>query len=81
MKAFHDISGICALRPSKSERAAAAENCLTNPTSGDKLVIKTLVLVVHGVKSKESKGSSELKAIRKAAESRGITLVDLVTKH
>jgi diacylglycerol kinase family enzyme len=81
MKAFHDISGISALRPSKSERAAAAENCLTNPTSGDKLVIKTLVLVVHGVKSKESKGLSELKAIRKAAESRGITLVELVTTH
>lgn len=79
MSAFHDISGISALRPSKSERAAAAENCLTKPTSGDKLVIKTLVLVVHGVKSKESKGSRELKSIRVAAETRGIKLVELVT--
>ena len=79
MSAFHDISGISALRPSKSERAAAAENCLTKPKSGDKLVIKTLVLVVHGVKSKESKGSRELKSIRVAAETRGIKLVELVT--
>ena len=79
MSAFHDISGISALRPSKSERAAAAENCLTKPTSGDKLVIKTLVLVVHGVKSKESKGARELKPIRVAAETRGIKLVELVT--
>ena len=81
MSAFHDISGISALRPSKSERAAAAENCLTKPTSGDKLVIKTLVLVVHGVKSKESKGSRELKSIRVAAETRGIELIELVTTH
>ena len=44
-------------------------------------MIKTLVLVVHGVKSKESKGSGELKAIRVAAESRGIKLVELVTTH
>ena len=79
MSAFHDISGISALRPSKSERAAAAENCLTKPKSGDKLVIKTLVLVVHGVKSKERKGSGELKSIRVAAETRGIKLVELVT--
>ena len=81
MSAFHDISGISALRPSKSERAAAAENCLTKPTSGEKLVIKTLVLVVHGVKSKESKGSGELRSIRVAAETRGIELIELVTTH
>lgn len=81
MSAFHDISGISALRPSKSERAAAAENCLTKPTSGEKLVIKTLVLVVHGVKSKESKGSGELRSIRVAAETRGIKLIELVTTH
>lgn len=81
MSAFHDISGISALRPSKSERAAAAENCLTKPTSGEKLVIKTLVLVVHGVKSKESKGSGELRSIRVAAQTRGIELIELVTTH
>ena len=81
MSAFHDISGISALRPSKSERAAAAENCLTKPTSGEKLVSKTLVLVVHGVKSKESKGSGELRSIRVAAETRGIKLIELVTTH
>ena len=81
MSAVHDISGISALRPSKSERAAAAENCLTKPTSGEKLVIKTLVLVVHGVKSKESKGSGELRSIRVAAETRGIELIELVTTH
>jgi diacylglycerol kinase family enzyme len=79
MSAFDDISGLSALRPSKSERQTSAENCLTKTLSSDTLVIKTLVLVVHGVKSKESKGSSELKAIRVGCETRGIKLIELVT--
>ena len=81
MAAFTDISGIPALRPSKAERKKSAENCLTQPKSSEKFAIKTLVLVVHGEKSRESKGAGELKKIRTEAKKRGITLIELLTEH
>ena len=40
-----------------------------------------MALIVHGVKSKEPKGKSELKKIRACAASRGIHLVELLTER
>ena len=40
-----------------------------------------MALIVHGVKSKEPKGKSELKKIRACAASRGIDLVELLTER
>ena len=40
-----------------------------------------MALIVHGVKSKEPTGKSELKKIRACAASRGIHLVELLTER
>ena len=72
---FDALSGIPARRPSKSEREAAAKDCLSKPRSaGAKREVKRMLLVVHGVKSLESKGKAELAKIRASAESRGVAL-------
>ena len=79
---FDALSGIPARRPSKSEREAAAKDCLSKPRSaGAKREVKRMLLVVHGVKSLESKGKAELAKIRASAESRGVALVELVTER
>ena len=47
---FDALSGIPARRPSKSEREAAAKDCLSKPRSaGAKREVKRMLLVVHGV--------------------------------
>jgi diacylglycerol kinase (ATP) len=81
MAAFEEISGLAALRPGKAERESSEKNCLTKPKSTEKFVVKTLALVVHGVKSRESKGVGELKKIRAECEKRGITVTEHLTLH
>uniref|UniRef100_A0A7S0SSD5 DAGKc domain-containing protein n=1 Tax=Mantoniella antarctica TaxID=81844 RepID=A0A7S0SSD5_9CHLO len=81
---FNALSGIPALRPNKAARTEAAASGLVNTadrTPGAKLDIKTIVLVVHGVKSTETAGAAQVETVRALAAERGMTVQEVVTER
>ena len=95
MDPFDDISGIPALRPSKSDRAVSLDPKtprLRHPVGGANTnanasanasakKIKTILLVLHGVKSKERKGERQVNNVRARALLQDIALIEVVTER
>lgn len=82
MSSFDEIAGVAGSRPGKAARDEAAKNCLASaPDGNSKRQVKSLLIILHGVKSKESLGASQVKRVRDLAAERGIALTEVVTQR